>query len=569
MRQPRTPWAEKLFLPSECLYILKMGFLLGNPEELYCKLLNMVTRIISVVKISFKPLVLASSLGVFWGSRHNLYFPVLLLLLNFPVQPALSYPVISGCPELKAEHFKKVTLVSNAQSQRLKEPLQLLPLWNGSGSVDLLYTQREGKIQYYHTATDSIHTALNLTGSTGTLSEDGLVGLVPDPEFSTNNWIYIYRVIYGDSGTSWWRLSRFEYNPVLKILLPESEALILEFGAMRGDVKREIIHTGGGMAFDSSGVLWIGTGDNNLRGNTAWAEASSSCTADLRGSILRIKPLPVPSGQKQTGLNISYQVPPGNYTSHVKGLFSDSAIKASIAPEIYAKGVRNPYTLTIHPQKKWVFWGDCGPDVVGQDSSGKTVKVSEEFNLATQPGFYGYPYFVGENYLLPPFQSKVDYRKKVLNENLTLCPDGMRELTNPLPAAHAYGKTKGPYICAITGPFVQYPLQKASTEALPPHFHNKWIVGDWGEQWFALISLNSQGRVYKEPEKLFETEFFAAPIFATLGPDGILYLIEYGTNGKNPVWFESAPNTAISKIIYTGPAITPACIKKARAFNRL
>ncbi len=44
-----------------------------------------------------------------------------------------------------------------------------------------------------------------------------------------------------------------------------------------------------------------------------------------------------------------------------------------------------------------VFWGDVGPDA-GEDVEGRGPRGHDEFNVAKEPGFFGWPLFVGNNY---------------------------------------------------------------------------------------------------------------------------------------------------------------------------
>lgn len=489
------------------------------------------------------------------------------LLLVLAITKAFTFPTIQGCPELLPEHFEKVVLVSNEKEKRLQEPLEVLPIQGKDNQLTILFTERSGQVKAYLPTRDTIQTVLDLRDTVSRQSEDGLVGIILDPSYQKNQWVYIYMVVKSEAGKTMWRLSRFTMDTSTYTLRKNSEAMILEFPAIQGDLVRDIIHTGGGMVFDSYGDLWIGTGDNNVRGKTENGERSSSCTSDLRGSILRIHPLPVAEGNRQLGVDTSYTVPKGNYAELFVSAPKDSIRRNIVRPEIYAKGVRNPYTITAHPTKRWVGWGDCGPDIHGIDTAGVASRETEEHNLATSPGFYGYPYFAGNNLALAPFQDKKDFRATPSNNNLLQCFDGRKDLTTPIPGTHSYGKITGPYICAITGPWYIYNPKTASKESMPPHFHNRWIVGDWGEQWFGMLTVGSSGQLVGTMEKLFSNVVWNAPLHMAIGPEGALYVVEYGSVNKSPVWFTSSNTTAISKVIYRGPEITKDCINKAMKYN--
>lgn len=87
--------------------------------------------------------------------------------------------------------------------------------------------------------------------------EDGLLAIAFDPNFETNNFIYLY---YSVMGTEANRVSRFTMNGDNVLL--SSEVIMLEWA-----VQREVsFHAGGDMGFDSQGNLLIATGDNSNHG---------------------------------------------------------------------------------------------------------------------------------------------------------------------------------------------------------------------------------------------------------------------------------------------------------------
>ena len=113
-------------------------------------------------------------------------------------------------------------------------------------------------------------------------------------------------------------------------------------------------------------------------GRSPWdAQKSSANTNDLRGKILRIHP-------EADG---TYTIPDGN-------LFPKGTPKTR--PEIYTMGHRNPYRISVDKHTGNVYWGDVGPDA-GTDSAGVGPMAEDEYNVARQPGNFGWPYFVADN----------------------------------------------------------------------------------------------------------------------------------------------------------------------------
>ena len=95
-------------------------------------------------------------------------------------------------------------------------------------------------------------TAVDLDVFTG--NEDGLIGIRLDPDFATNNWVYLYYA--PNDGVTRNLLSRFTVTGDT-IDLGQREAVC------SGDTQRNTCcHAGGSMAFDSDGNLYLATGDN-------------------------------------------------------------------------------------------------------------------------------------------------------------------------------------------------------------------------------------------------------------------------------------------------------------------
>jgi glucose/arabinose dehydrogenase len=71
------------------------------------------------------------------------------------------------------------------------------------------------------------------------------------------------------------------------------------------------------------------------------------------------------------------------------------------APEIYARGIRNSVGLTFHPETDELWFTDNGGDRLGDDVP------REELNVASGPGgFYGYPWYAGNDTRSPQFANE-------------------------------------------------------------------------------------------------------------------------------------------------------------------
>jgi glucose/arabinose dehydrogenase len=147
---------------------------------------------------------------------------------------------------------------------------------------------------------------LNNVDSNG---ERGLLGIAFDPNFTINQYVYVYYTVAGTPAHN--RVSRFTANG--DVAVPGSEVDIFDLDPLSTDVH----HNGGAIHFGPDGDLYIGVGDNKVGAN------AQSLTS-LMGKILRIEP----DGTIPTD-NPFY-----NQTTGV-----DRAI--------WAMGLRNPFTFAF------------------------------------------------------------------------------------------------------------------------------------------------------------------------------------------------------------------------------
>jgi glucose/arabinose dehydrogenase len=84
-------------------------------------------------------------------------------------------------------------------------------------------------------------------------AEEGLMGIIVHPLFAKNHWIYMY---YADPADTKHVLARWELHG--DSLYPSTKKVLLEI-----PTQREVCcHTGGGMAFDVQGNLYMTVGNN-------------------------------------------------------------------------------------------------------------------------------------------------------------------------------------------------------------------------------------------------------------------------------------------------------------------
>ena len=178
-------------------------------------------------------------------------------------------------------------------------------------------------------------------------SERGLLGVTLDPNFATNNYIYVFYTtsnssIYTAAGAHN-RVSRFTLNG--DVAVNGSELILLELDGL----STAINHNGGMLQFGKDGKLYIGTGEN---ANQPHAQNLDN----THGKILRI--------------NSDGTIPTDNP-------FTTGTTQRKM---IWAYGLRNPFTFDVQPGTGRFLINDVGQD------------TWEEINDATIAGQnFGWP----------------------------------------------------------------------------------------------------------------------------------------------------------------------------------
>ncbi len=434
----------------------------------------------------------------------------------------------------------------------LDEPMEMTILPN----LDILITERKGQIMHYDHLTKKVKQVGFINSYFHTLhnksvnAEEGVLGLQADPDFAKNHYIYIY---YAPVDTSVNQLSRFTF--VNGKVDPKSEKVILQVHTMR-----EICcHTGGSIAFGKDHNLFLSVGDNttpfdepNLPkkapntysfsplddrpGHEQYDDRrGSGNTNDLRGKILRIKIKP----------DGTYDIPEGN-------LFPVGTAKTR--PEIYIMGDRNPYRISFDKKTGFLYWGEVGPDANKDSLATHGPRGYDEVNQARKAGNFGYPYFVGNNF---PYR-EYDYATGKVGDafdpahpvNHSRNNTGLVDLPPAQPAFIWYPYDRSPDFwelgtggrSAMAGPVFHSDM--FAKPGLPAYYNGKLFIYDWIRNWIMAVEMLPNGD-YTGLEPFMGHTKFSAPIDMELGPDGKLYVLEYG-NG----WFTKNPDAGLSRIDY-------------------
>ena len=438
--------------------------------------------------------------------------------------------------------FAKVIL-----EEKLDEPMELSVLNDGR----VLFIQRKGDVRLYNLKTKELKTiakipvSLKYKNKQGkeSMGEDGLLGLNKDPNFNENHWIYLYYSVPEEPKNI---LARFELRG--DELVMESKKVLLDVPTQR----EECCHTGGSIAWDKAGNLYLSTGDNTnphgsngyspsdeQEGRSAWdAQKSSANTNDLRGKIIRIKPQP----------DGTYTIPDGN-------LFPKGT--ADTRPEIYTMGHRNPFRISVDQKTNYVYWGEVGPDAAKPDSS-RGPAGHDEVGQARKAGNFGWPHFVGDNkaYNRYDFANKKSLEKWDVNAPSNTSPNNTG--LKVLPAAqkafiwYPYAASQDfPLVGtggrnAMAGPVFYADHFKKAPGVFPDYYNGKLLAYDWMRGWIMAVSMDGEGN-FSSMERFMPSYKFSNPMDMEFAENGDLYMLEYGTG-----WFSANNDARLIRIEYNG-----------------
>ncbi|WP_422769887.1 ricin-type beta-trefoil lectin domain protein [Plantactinospora sp. WMMC1484] len=465
--------------------------------------------------------------------------------------------------------FEKVKLDGGLS---MGEPIELSVLPDGK----VLYINRGsssggGQVRLYNPATGSTTVALTL--QLDARFEDGLIGITLHPRFASNRWVYLF---YSPVATPLVnRISRFTFNP--GTLQLGAETKLIEWPTER----RLCCHSAGSMTWDSNENLYFAVGDNtNSGGDSAGmapiderpgrdpqydAQRTSGNTNDLRGKINRIHPED----------NGGYTIPAGN-------LFAPGT--AGTLPEVYVMGVRNPYRIWVdRKNSNTLYWGEVGPDA-GATIANRGPAAYDEYNRATAPGNYGWPYCGGPNVAyndwdfasnsprgwFPCGGSTGPVNNSPHNTGLQQLPPTRGALvweqhggSREWPALDNPGGCGSPNHAEV----YHYDPNLASEVKWPAYYDNKLIITEYCRNWIKEVQFDNGNPRTGNPtviEPVLAGMQFVHPIDMEFGPDGSLYLLEYG-NG----YFSGDVAAGLYKINYVAGGRSPTAVASVNRDNGL
>lgn len=490
-----------------------------------------------------------------------------------------SAPMV-GLPSLDSTDLKYEVL-----SEDLYDPMNVQVAPDGR----VIIGQRDGKIRVWH-QDGTIKTAGQLPVNAQqcpTCAEDinddgGIYSMLLDRQFTKNGYVYLWygRAHTGNPETNLeeWRLSRITVTPQDTFDL-KSEKVLYTAKSWYLDPEGSQAHYGGVLEWLPDGTLLLGTGDETdpksdggygPRDETAgagyyWnAELTSQNPASSWGKILRFnKDGSIPDG-KTKGVKanpfigkslVNPYIPNGtNHVMHYNPWakpFKAKPIK--FLPEIYAMGFKQPWRGAVDPKTGNLIMGEVGPDAQ-TNSEQKGPKAYEEINVIPYGGGtnHGWPRCVGPNLPYTDF----DWTKNVSRGSLSCKgfakPEFWYTTTDISKDWPIVGV--GPKTSEVP---TMIPSKPTGSLAFPQRYAGSAIVMEFSRgyilsvpvtkghlntdesTWIAVrppIPTNTFVGVQRPglpPKALQSLVTMLSPIDATIGADGAMYIVEYGSGYYN------------------------------------
>jgi len=407
-------------------------------------------------------------------------------------------------------------------SRQARNPLSMAVAPDGR----VFYVERTGEVWSWSPKTGRATLAAQFEVSL--YGENGLLGIGIDPDFARNQLVYLFYALDDFQPPPGFDADALPYdgplgeNVLARFRLGEDGTLDLDSyeELLRTPSERVGGHEGGQITFLPDGTLLLSVGDNtNPFGDADGfapldtrperdrydARRTTQNAFDLRGKILR--------------LNTDGTIPSGN-------MFPRDGSQGR--PEIYVMGVRNPFRSAVDPETGRAYFGDVGPDAAIDGPRGP--RGYDEVNVVDGPGNYGWPFCIGPN--LP--YNEFDYATEVVGAPFSC--DGF------VPAALAYdyvtvtelalGNARGVNNnltgrSAMAGVVSRRPDGPAPFR-LPDIYEGALLMTDWTRDVIAAVDVDRDGELQRV-RRVLPFVPVHRPIDLEIGPDGALYVLEYGT----------------------------------------
>ena len=411
-------------------------------------------------------------------------------LLRQPVQP-----VYSTAATTFPSGFSQDVITSG-----ITEPTAFTFLPDGR----ILIAQKTGIVWVVKNGTQLTTPFINITDRVNAYWDHGLIGIAADPDFATNNYVYLLYTYENDplqyNGTKTARLTRV--TAVGDTASPFSEVTIV--GKNVGSSCKNLpvgadcissdapTHSIGGIRFGPDKTMYGVVGDSSSY-NVVDPDALRAQNVDLLvGKMFHV----------DTAGN---GLPANPYWN------GDPTTNRS---KVWAYGLRNPFRYSIRPGTTVPYIGDVGWD------------TTEEVDVAPSGGNMGWPCYEG-----PAQQS--GYAPDPTCQSLY--SQGTSAVVMPLISYNHNGTGAA----VVGGAFY-------TGTTYPSQYQGAYFYGDYARSTLSYLTVNSSNGLVSGPTSF--TSGADGPVDIQMGPDGNLYYIAIGTGELRRIRYTlgNTPPTAVA-----------------------
>ena len=410
----------------------------------------------------------------------------------------------------------------------------------------VVFAERQGAIKVITTAGVTKEAGRILTSATAcvgcpdqSLEEGGIHGLELAADFADTGRFYAYYSVPFSVGTSGFAPNEGAFRLSSFVL---TDANVVEMSSERVLMTNPAewftcCHYGGDIDLMPDGTLLLSVGDDasprveqyNPRDNRPGfeahnAERTSQNRLDRRGKVLRL-------------------MPDGSVPTAAKGVAPNPhAGDPTYDPYVYAMGFRSDYRIAVDQATGFTFVGNVGPDA-GSDDVNRGPRGHDELETIRPGGGsnHGWPRCIGNN---TPFKA-FDYVTQTSGAPLSC--EGMTpaNIWYPATASAQFPQLGTGGRTAMAG--VVYRYDGDGANRLADHYQGNLLFMEWSRDTiFAIPTKDGDVPDRGELDVPGMTKIASAlyhPIDANIGPDGAVYLAEYGRG------FYANANSRISRIV--------------------
>jgi glucose/arabinose dehydrogenase len=375
--------------------------------------------------------------------------------------------------------------------------------------------EKDGKVWAIRFNTNNVeqrYLMLDLTNEVLNNNDLGLVSMELDPNFLSNGYFYLMYAVNrqflidgtdgGDDASqsgSIVRVTRYtadvNASPSFSVVVPNSRLVLLGTTPQEGIPILGVNHGGGCLKFGSDGTLLVSTGDGGATGGFDIGDQGYYNEAMALGIITPAQNIGTYRSQRDDCLNGKVlRINPANGDGIPSNPLYNSTLPRSAESRMWAKGLRNPFRMTLIPNTGEHYPSEGNPGIIVVGDVGSSFR--EEINTITAPNQnFGWPHYEGidfENFSYDsPLYIPATYRKPIFEYRTS--PEHANVFLNQT-TKKQLGTGLGEFPFTSPNPFVGNTIilgEFYQGTDYPSQYQNALFFADFSAKWIKVMKLDS------------------------------------------------------------------------------